>query len=488
MRQQVSCAKSSCPVTALVICAVANVAFAATGSDRLLRDGVTRTETQANLGSGYTMSCNFIPPTQTITFAEAIARAMCFNSSTKQAWLAVEDKAAQYELARAQYFPQVSAQATDGIARGSASDATDPYFDSRTQFRHPRAEIDIALTLIDFGLHAASIEGAKAALASAFALNDDALRNNYVKTGAAYFELLRADNAVKSNSELLGYARFITEIVEGRFSSGASPITEKLQADAAYAELALKQKSALGDAETARGTLASQMGLSPSVHIVISERLRLSVDESIPRSAAEVLDAVLRTDAKVASARFDLVTAEADARAARVRDLPKISLNATSSYQAQAFYGRNNYSIVQAPSNNQSRNSEINLQITVPITDLVTRRLRVRSAEANVLTKSRELDVMQQQSSMDARSAYQTYLVSVQSLEELREIENLNVELYEAAKGRYSSGAGPLTDVLNAQRDLESAHVRQLDTLLDLRIARLTLLASMGRINLLENP
>ena len=420
-----------------------------------------------------------------LSLLSTIERAACADPTARKAWAVVKEKTAQLGLAKLSYLPQVTLTGSDGVSSVSSSSPAAPNYDSATEARHPTERLDVILTLFDFGLRRATISSAREALASAYGLRNDALRTVLLNTAQAYFDLQKAQAATKSAREEEETARDLSEVVDGRFRGGAALLTEKLQAQSSYDDATIKRVTAEGDAQTRRGALAVLMGLSASTSFSIEESDESDIRE-VPSSESidEMTSAALLWDPKVASAYADLHQAEMDLSAARVRDLPKLTLEDTQNYAADSYFGHNSFSIYQNSADNTSHNNEIMLKITVPITALVGRPYEVRAAEAKVVEKERDLDTAKLKVSTDVWGAYQKMHVALRVLGTSTEMLDLAKELYTVSGGRYEAGAGSLTDVLNAKNTLEAARQKHLETVCDLRAAKLTLLTALGRMRL----
>jgi outer membrane protein len=420
-----------------------------------------------------------------LSLLRIIERAACANPDARKAWAVVKDKAAQLSLAKMAYLPQINLTASDGVNLASSSSPTAPNYDSSTEARHPTWNLDIILTLFDFGLRGATISSARASLASAYGLRDDALRTVFLNTTQAYFDLQKAQAAAKSAREVEDTAQNLSEVVDGRYRGGAALLTEKLQAQSSYADATFKRQTAEGDAQTRKGSLAVLMGLSASTPFSIeAEDLREIRDVPSSDSIDEITSAALMWDPKVASAYADLQEAETDLSAERVRNFPRLTLESTQTYTAESYFGSNSFSIYQNSASSASRDNEIMLKITVPITALLGQPYGVKSAAAKVAQKARDLDSARLKVTMDVWSAYQKMQVSLQVLGTATQMLDLATELYTVSDGRYRAGAGSLMDVLNAKSSLESADEKHLEAVYDLHASKLTLLSAIGRLRL----
>lgn len=396
----------------------------------------------------------------------------------------VEEKAAALSLSKIAYWPNFSASSSEGVDRSLTSSAADPLYDADTHFSHPHIELDMTLTLVDFGFRAATKRSAREALASAYALHDDALRETILEGAQAYYALLKAASTEESDRELEASATRLRDAVSGRYRGGVALLTEELQAETSLSDLVLKRIAAQGDRKTARAALAVLIGIDADGDYVIAPDNNEYTHIQDLQGIHDLLADALREDSKVRSAEADLRTAQADLDLERARNLPTLSLGVTSMYAAQHYYGSNEFSIYENNANNAQRTNEVSLQVQIPLTDLASRHYSIKSAQANVEVKWNDLETARRQVAVAVWDAYQKLDVSNQSLGVAQQMLETARQLYEVTEGRYFAGAGSLIDVLNAQRDLETARSRQVNAIFDLQLARLTLLASIGQLNL----
>ena len=378
-------------------------------------------------------------------------------------------------------MPQVTATAANGLAWSASSSPDNPGFDSNTRYKHPKVELDLLLTLFDFGLRSATASSARASLAAAYALRDDATREVFMQTAQSFYELQKAIETVKASLKMEASATQLRDAVDGRYKGGAASQTELLQSESSLSEMELKRVMAEGDAETAKGSLAILLNMDADTQydIAVTES---KVEVADFESVSEFIKAALLNDPKLGAAAASLRSSEADLAAARAKDLPTISLQATRDLVGQTYVGQNTFSVYQNPSSNTQHVNEVELQITVPLTNFATRAYRIQSAEATVQTKALDYESTKQQVTLAVWGAFQKLRVNTFAYESLTHSVEVATKLYNVVEGRYSAGAGSITDVLTAQRDLADARIKQVSAAFDLRVSRIALLANVGQI------
>ena len=429
-------------------------------------------------------SCAFGAPPATLSLLQAIERALCFDPASREAWSTIRDRQAQLATSQAAYLPDVDLSAADGIKRDVGSTPSAPLYNENAKFRDPKDELTVAFTVFDFGLRQATELSAKEALKSAYASHDDTIRTIVLETAKAYYDLARSQDRVSADRDTEAYMRELNEIADGRYRGGAALITEKLQAASDYEDAIFKRVGAEGDVLVAKGTLASLMGARPDLEFAIIDDAKPETDAELSESFDWLVRRAIQNDPKVRACNANLLTAEADLRAERVRYMPTVSIVGSLSHSAQRFIGLPELPLFQNGTDNSTRTGEIGLQLTVPISASFTRSDRVASARAAVASAASELDAAVQQSSLEVWSQYQKMHVAEKSVESAQHMVDLGIDILASARGRYEAGAGSLADAVNAQKQLESSRLKHSEALLDLRIARLSLLSGIGSLNL----
>jgi outer membrane protein len=443
------------------------------------RDDDTRGRWESYLGA----ECILEEPVGPLTIQEVVKRAICVNPKAKQSWAVIKGKAAAIRLSEAAYLPQVQTILSYGFDRSSAASPGNPLFDSNVSYTNPKAELDVSFSVFDFGLRAASVRATRQSLISAYALRDDVLKAVVLQAAQGFYDLLRATAVVTIDKEMEENALDIRQVADGRYRGGAAPLSEKLQSEATCADLALKRIGDEGTREIAKGGLGSIMGLAPYISFEIFNEPIETPELPDIAPIQELVQQAINRDPKVNAATADASASAEELHAARVADLPTLSVQSVSTRGGQKYAPNSLYSAYQNNANFTSRSNEVELEVTVPISNWATRGQRIRSSEADVMQKENVLEATKQDVAVGVWRAYQTLKVSIKTLEASRHIREIADELYLVSKGRYETGGGSLTELLNAERELNMARIRATGAMFDLQFAYLDLLSSIGTLS-----
>jgi outer membrane protein len=433
-------------------------------------------------------TCLLSAPHSSVTLLQSIERALCFDPRSRDAWATIRDKTAQLAVSRASYLPSVDFSATNGEKDTLTTSPPAPLYDENARFRDPKEELTAAFTIFDFGLRHAADVSAKEALLSAYASRDATVRTIILDTAKAYYNLLRAKTTVASYQDTEAYMRELSNIADGRYRGGAALNTERLQAASVYEDAIFKRVGADGDVLIAKGSLATLMGFRPDMDFDVVDDATAETNANLSKSFDWLVNEALRHDPTVLARTADLQAAEADLRAEQVRYMPTLSIVGSIATSAQKFLGTPRLPLFQNINDSDSSDREIGLQITVPISASFTRADRLASARATVASRASALDSAIQESSLDVWNEYQKMHVAETSVELAQEMVDLGTDFLKSARGRYEAGAGSLEDALNAQNQLATSRLKHSGALLDLRIARLSLLSSIGPADLFREP
>src|SRR5690606_7661782 len=146
----------------------------------------------------------------------AVERALCANPRTAQAWAWVQRDAAQVDVARGAYLPQLDARGS--LARTSQDVRyTDlEGFDSSLHARSSTVGLSLSWVLYDFGARAAELRRARHLLNAASAAHSQAIQDVFRETADAYHAAQAAQAAVAARREAEDVAAQSFEVADGR--------------------------------------------------------------------------------------------------------------------------------------------------------------------------------------------------------------------------------------------------------------------------------
>ena len=362
----------------------------------------------------------------------------------------------------AAYLPQVTASyaanrrsATGSSLTGGPSLSNTPRV--RT-FNFFSTGVALSQVLFDFGQNLALIHRAQA-LELAAAADADTTRDAVVfDVSQAYFGLLAAyrlrgvaDETVRQNQQHL-------DLAQGRFDVGFAPRFDVTQAQVQLANAELSQVTARNNVILGRETLRNVIGLSGPldfdiVDVLDAPRVTLSEEEAVERAYAN--------RPELRSIRSEQEAAKLQVDAIRKDYLPKVAGGANYIFSGQRYPLQDTWNVGAAVNL-----SVFNGGLTTAQVGEARANEKVLEANAESLRQNVALEVRQAMTNL--QQGKESIRVAEKGSRQARE----NVEL---AEGRYSTGAGSIIELTDAQASLASAEANLVQALANYRIAVATL-------------
>jgi outer membrane protein len=260
------------------------------------------------------LACQFGSPGKPLLLAEAVQRALCSNPKTREAWADVKAQAAGLGVARAAYLPTLSGTA-QVVRDNSVTDVIDHPTLSSAQLATTNMEsVSLNWTLYDFGARAAAARNASALLAAAQSTQNATLQSLFVAVAKDYYAAQAAAGALAAAEDVERMSGDSAKVASARVDKGIAPISDALQAQTAYMQAVLSRNKAQGAWQSAAGTLASDMELSPDVPITLpAVTAGVQPDTAFTESVGELIDEATHAHPSVLAAQ-----AEVDAAVAKV--------------------------------------------------------------------------------------------------------------------------------------------------------------------------
>ncbi|SDG42943.1 TolC family protein [Paraburkholderia phenazinium] len=443
--------------------------------------GVPATPAAAILAANTGSPCEFGPPGAPLRLEEAVDRALCENPKTREAWANVKVQAAGVGVAKAAYLPTVSGTWQD-VRDDQVTNVTGyPALSSANRSTVQNGSVSLNWVLYDFGGRKAALDNARELLAAARANQDATLEDIFSTVATDYYAAQAAAGKLTAAEETERTAHDSFAAASVRVSKGVAAITDQLQAQTSYAQATYNRAKAEGDLQTSLGTLASDMSLNPSEHIVLpAVGDGVTPDRDFTESVEELIDEAERTHPSVAAARAQLDAAIAKEQETRAEGLPSISFVTKYSHNNQpASLGLGE---PQFPAT--GHDWYFGIQVQIPLFEGFGRTYQVRQAHAQVEVQQYTLDEARQQVGLDVWKSYQSLQTDTQNLQNTASLLQIAQQSFDAAKHRYNSGVGNILELLNAQSSLSEANRQRIQALTDWRAARLQLAAKIGRLDI----
>ena len=427
---------------------------------------------------------NRVPGQKLFGLADVVNLALCNNPQTREAWANARAQAAQVGVNRASYLPGASLTAS-----GERN-----WTDTASAVNQHSIGLSLSYLLYDFGARDANLENARQLLNAAIAAQNSTVQAVFLSAVQAFYQAQAALAALDAANEAERAAKESFAAAEARYTAGSATPADKLQAQTAYSQATLNRITANGNLKNTKGTLANILGLDANRNVPLaateklhtplplfspkkegdSDRAESEALKIFERDVAELIEEARQRRPDLSAAAAQVKAAEANADAARAADKPSISLSASANQSTS--------------SGDTSRGSSVGITLSVPIFSGYAPTYRIRAAEAQLETKSAQLDKLRLQVALDVWTAYQNLTTATQSLRSTADLLNSAEQSERVALGRYKAGVGNMLDVLNAQSALASARQQRIQSTFNWNISRATLAQAMGSLdaNLLE--
>lgn len=416
-----------------------------------------------------------------LTLDEAIETALAENLSLTAADARLDAAAAEVDVARAGWLPQVRAEAdvqrTDNptlvfsnkLAQG-VFDQSDFAIDSLNEpdpFTNWQARLLVEQPIWTGGRLKHGIAAAEAGLGAAEA-GREATRQHVVYavvdawTGAvvARVRVGVAESSLKTAESNL---RIVSDLRE----AGLVVASDPLQAEVRVAEVREMLALARADAASAEAALRMVLGGWDG---------ELKVPETLPDpsdSETGALDPLLdeAESARPALAAVDQARIAADelSRLERATRLPQIGLQGFAEANDEDFFGT------------EGTNYAVGVGLKYDLFD-PSRKGRIARAEARRSEAAADVEALRQQVRLDVTRAYHQLDAVRQRLVQARRAVELADSSLAIVRDRYQNGLAVITELLDSETMLTAARLRRLAAERDMRVARASLDLAVGRL------
>ena len=390
-----------------------------------------------------------IDPSKVYTLGELIDLAQSHNPETRVAWEAAKSRAASLGIARAAWYPTMTAVVLAETARTAT--LLGEFFHRQT-FGIFEPVLHVEYLVLDFGERTGAIDVAKANLLAADLAFNDTHRKIIFQVAAAYYSLLNARGQREAAEVSLQNAKAVEDDATSRLSNGLATRPDVLEATAARAQADFDLQAALGREDIARGDLATAMGLSPETNIQVQPISELALP-------AEMVDSVDRDIDRGLAQRPDLLEQLARVRAAsasitqaRSAYFPTLSFSGDGGL-ARA-YGQQD---LMPGSYAQGEVWSVGLGLKWTLFDGARREHQVARAQADRKTAQAQSDALRDQIANEVWDAYSNMKTALRQQQSAAALLAASQESYEAAHESYGYGVRNLLDVVAAQKALAQA-------------------------------
>lgn len=383
------------------------------------------------------------------TLAELIDVAQQHNPETRVAWEQAKARAASLGIARAAFYPTLTAVALAATTREAA--LIGEYFHRQTEGLFvPTLHVDYLV--FDFGGRSGAIDIAKANLLIANLEFNSTHRQLIFKVSSAYFRLLNAKGQREAAEASLKNAQAIEDDAKSRLENGLATKPDVLEASAARAQSDYDLQAAIGAEDIAQGDLATSMGLPAETKFQVQDIHELatpaamadSIDAEIDRAFAQRPE-LMQQVARVRSAQGAL-------KQARSAYIPTIGFSGDGGL-ARGYGQQDLYPGHYA----QGEYWNVGLQMKWTLFDGMRREHEVAEAKAEKRAAEASIDALRDQIGDEVWTAYSNMKTALRQQQAAVALLAASSQSYDAARESYGYGVRSQLDVISAQKTLAQA-------------------------------
>jgi outer membrane protein len=332
--------------------------------------------------------------------------------------------------------------------------------------------------LFDFGQRKATVTAAKEKLMAAN-IGFNAVHQQIVFNVTQHFyefDTAREQVAVAESS--LEAAKTIEDAAQARYNHGLATKPELLQADQQAAQASYDLEAAQGELSDAQVALVESMGILPTTELHVEEIPDKPISENFDDSLDTLIDRALSQRPDLVAKLANVRGAQANVKAARAAYYPQISLSGNVgisqldvTIKNSPYFGGNEpvYGV--------------GLNIDLPIFDGFARRSKLRIAESELRAAESDLAGSRDAAVREVWKAYTDFKTALHKQDSAMMLLSASQSAFDASLEAYRHGLGTYVDVVNAQRDLASAHGVMVDTRSAIFTSQTALVLSIGDLD-----
>ena len=402
-----------------------------------------------------------------LTLPDLIQVGICNNPTLNRSYMSVKSSEAAYGKSKSAYLPTVSAD-------GSISQSNTKTEDENTKKTHPYSgNIALSWLVYDFGGRSAKTDQMKANLETAeFSYNAN-LHDTVLAINQAYFDLLSAQEVLKSSQESEKSFKKSYEESKRRFDLGLVSASDKLLAKTTYENSRLDVVQAGNLLKKAQGALAVLLNLSPDTALKVAtppkkgdDITKLETEETVQ----EMMETALSLRPELKGKKSEMTVAEQQIEIAKAGALPSLSAGAGAEY-GDSWKLHNPYSV----------RTSIGLNLSVPLFNGFSDVYNIAKAKYDY--RQAVLSVVETQDSVrqDVWNSYQDYTTATEAYRISQTLLESATENERVAFKSYQVGKGSILELLTAGSQLASAKQQVIVAFYSVLTSKANLYRAIGR-------
>ena len=396
------------------------------------------------------------PSGHEFTLAQLVDVALRINPATKVAWERARSAAAQWGVARGDYYPTISGDVSGAGIGGSA----------RGVFG--QVSVSLSYLLLDFGGREASVESARQVLAAANWNHNQAIQDVLRNVPQAYYEYIGYKAQVRASEASLKEALTSLDSTEQRRRAGVSTIADVLQARSNADQVRLILVANRGGVKVSRGDLATAVGWPANIDFDVAVEPKDLPLSRMEQNTKELINLALRDRPDLASARATVRQGKADLQKAESDLWPKLIAKGNAGWTGIDARVSGSYGVFDGDIDASDISYYGGLALQFPIFEGFSLRNKVRVARSDLEAARAALRLKEEEVISDVWKSYYNVRTAGQQVETSKTLLASSTESYRVSLARYRAGAADIVELLNAQSLLVSARSQEVQARTDL--------------------
>jgi outer membrane protein len=406
----------------------------------------------------------FLESKEAWTLEDIVDLALRNNPATRSTWAAARASAAHVGSEWGAYLPQVNGAASYSKAKSSFSQ------DFAVERRYFAPGLTLHFVLFDFGKRGGDVEESRQALYAANWTHNAMVQDVVLEVERTYYQYLYAKAVRDAARAAVEEAKTNLDAAQERRSSGLATVADVLQARSNYAQRKLALQTVEGQIQTIRGSLATAMGLPPTVEYDVGLLpSNLPVDE-VSQTVEELIQEAETYRPDLAAARAEAQGALAHVQSVKAEARPTISFDGSLSRWYYDSW------------DNYSDNYMLGVFLSVPLFTGLSNSFDVVEAQSKADQARQRYEISKSSVELDVWTSYYDLKTASERLATAREFLDSATESHTVAVERYKSGVGTILELLSAQTTLEEARAQDVQSRTDWFLAVAKLAHATGRL------
>lgn len=401
-----------------------------------------------------------------IGLPELIQIGICNNPTLNRDYMNVKAYEARLGETKAEYLPSLT-------GTGSISDDFSKVEDQKSGKTDPYSgNLALSWLLYDFGGRTARTEQAKAYLDSQQFTYNASLHDTVLSITQGYFDLLSAEEVLKSSKTAeQSYRKSYEESVK-RYELGLVSASDKLLAQTSWEQSKLDVVKAENTVQINQGSLAQLLNLPPDTTFSLT---RPPKDEDITKLETdlpiqELIEVALANRPEIKSQKSSTMAAKQEIEIVKAASKPSLSFGSKANFGDDWKYG-----------NPYEYGTSIGLNLSIPLFTGFSDTYKIAKAKYQYQKAKADEIITADTVKNEVWNAFQNYHTAVSTYEISQKMLESAKENERVAFVSYQIGKGSILNLLTASSQLATARQEVIVAFYSVLISKSTLYRAIGR-------